>query len=257
MRIRFNVCSNKSKGLKLLKEELRLRGHDATELKVRGSNYRYQREDLGINWGCGPNTPLFPSSSLPLNSNARNASNKLLCFQLMVRNGLRWTTDIEEAKTYPLCYCRTKLYSSQGRGIVIATRPEEVVPAPLYTKGIEQVEGEYRLHVFKGQVIDFSKKMKMNSARLVEENITHNPLIRNHSNGYIFGREGVYLDPEMERVAREALEDLQLDFGAVDIVKSAYSGKSFILEVNTAPGLMNTTVVKYADAIENYIQQIG
>lgn len=251
-RIRFNPNSNRSQGLKLLKEELRLRGHDVKEIKVRNSHYRPHPDDLIINWGV-------PKQHFPgeLNANASNAANKLKAFQLMVRNGLRWTVNKEEAKTFRLCYCRTLLSASQGRGVVVARSPEEVVDAPLYTKGITEVEGEYRIHIFKGRVVDFSKKMRMNSERLSEENIIHNPLIRNLENGYIFGREGVSLSPELERVALESIEDLCLDFGAVDLVLSARSGKAFTLEVNTAAGISGTTVASYASAIENYAHSLS
>lgn len=245
MNIRFNTFSNKSQGLKALKAELVARGHNVKELKVRGSNYIRRPGDVIICWGCPPTH--YPGE---LNTNAHHASNKLIAFQKMVRNGLRWTTDIEEAKTYRLCYCRTLLSASQGRGIVVAQSPNEVVPAPLYTKGIRDIAGEYRVHVFKGRVIDFAKKMRMNSARIEAEGITHNPLIRNLENGYIFGREGLELNAELERVAIESLEDLDMDFGAVDLVLSGYSGKAFTLEVNSAPGLQGLTIIKYADAIE-------
>lgn len=253
MKIRFNPHSNGSKGLKALKNELILMGHDVKELKARNSNYICMPQDVIINWGV--NNREFPHRCRePLNTNAHNASNKLLAFQLMVRNGLKWSTDIEEAKTWirregHLVYCRTLLSASQGRGIVVAKNNDEIVPAPLYTKGIHQVEGEYRVHIFKGQVIDYVKKMRMNSSRIEAEEITHNPLIRNHANSYIFGRDGVSICPEVSRVAIEAIEDLQLDFGAVDVVKSSYSGKGFVLEVNTAPGLEGSTVTSYANAI--------
>ena len=249
MRIRFNPNSNKSQGLKVLKQELIVRGHDVKEIKVRGSGYNPRRSDLIINWGV-PKQHFIGE----LNTNSHNAANKLRCFQLMVRNGLRWTVNKEEAKTFRLCYCRTLLSSSQGRGIVVATSPEEIVDAPLYTKGIKQIEGEYRVHVFKGQVIDFAKKMKMNTSRIEAEGITHNPLIRNLANGYIFGREGVELNDEVKRVAIESLEDLEMDFGAVDLVLSGYSGKAFTLEVNSAPGLQGSTVQAYASAIEGLVR---
>jgi len=248
MRIRFNTYSNKSKALKLLKEELIVRGHDVKELKVSNSTYTPLPGDLIIKWGVS--NKYYEGQ---LNENTRNASNKLTCFQRMVRNGLRWTTNIEEARSFPLCYCRTLLSSSKGRGIIVAQSPAEVVPAPLYTKGIKQVEGEYRVHIFKGQVIDFAKKMKMRTDRLEEEGITLNPLIRNLDNGYVFGREGVTLHEGTIRVAIEAVEDLELDLAAVDVVRSSYSGDSFVLEVNTAPGMEGSTVLKYASAIEGLI----
>ena len=170
------------------------------------------------------------------------------------RNKLRWTTDKEEAKTFKLCYCRTLLCSSQGRGIVVARSPEEVVDAPLYTKGIIRVAGEYRVHVFKGQIIDVVQKKKLSTEQRELRGIGDvNPYIRNHNNGYIFARRDISCPDSVKTVALNAIEDLQLDFGAVDVVVSGYSGGAFVLEVNSAPGIEGTTVQKYVDAIEGLV----
>lgn len=249
MRIRFNTYSLKSSGLKAIKEELVTRGHDAKIIKHNRSRYTPSPADLIINWGVRDYNLSLPA----LNTNARNATNKLIALTMMqARNKLRFTTDMEKAKQFKLCYCRLNLHSYGGGGIVLATSPAEVVPAPLYTKGITKVAGEYRVHVFKGQVIDFSKKMRMSNERLEVEGITHNPHIRNHANGYVFGRDGVDLPEKVALSALNAVEDLGLDFGAADVVLSGYSNNAFCLEVNTAPGMEGTTVQRYADAIEGY-----
>ena len=252
MKIRFAANSNGSVGLRNLKVALQDRGHDAFIIKHSKSKYIPKDTDLIINWGIPPFNPL-PNS---LNQNARNASNKLTAFQLMSpRNKLRWTTDKEEAKTFKLCYCRTLLCSSQGRGIVVAMSPEGVVDAPLYTKGIIRVAGEYRVHVFKGQVIDVIQKKKLSTEQRELRGIGGvNPYIRNHSNGYIFAREDISYPDSVKTVALNAIEDLQLDFGAVDVVVSGYSGGAFVLEANSAPGLEGTTVQKYVEAIEGWYE---
>ena len=252
MKIRFAANSNGSVGLRNLKVALQDRGHDALLIKHNKSKYIPKDTDLIINWGIPPFNPL-PNS---LNQKARNASNKLTAFQLMSpRNKLRWTTDKEEAKTFKLCYCRTLLCSSQGRGIVVARSPEEVVDAPLYTKGIIKVAGEYRVHVFKGQIIDVVQKKKLSTEQRELRGIgcDVNPYIRNHENGYIFARGDINYPDSVKTVALNAIEDLQLDFGAVDVVVSGYSGGAFALEVNTAPGLEGTTVLKYCEAIEGLV----
>ena len=252
MKIRFAANSNGSIGLRNLKVALQDRGHDALLIKHNKSKYIPKDTDLIINWGIPPFNPL-PNS---LNQNARNASNKLTAFQLMSpRNKLRWTTDKEEAKTFKLCYCRTLLCSSQGRGIVVARSPEEVVDAPLYTKGIVKVAGEYRVHVFKGQVIDVVQKKKLSTEQRELRGIGDvNPYIRNHNNGYIFARGDISCPDSVKTVALNAIEDLQLDFGAVDVVVSGYSGGAFVLEANSAPGLEGTTVQKYVEAIESWYE---
>ena len=253
MKIRFAANSNGSMGLRNLKVALQDRGHDALLIKHNKSKYIPKDTDLIINWGIPPFNPL-PNS---LNQKARNASNKLTAFQLMSpRNKLRWTTDKEEAKTFKLCYCRTLLCSSQGRGIVVAKSPEEVVDAPLYTKGIIRVAGEYRVHVFKGQVIDVVQKKRLSTEQRELRGIGGdvNPYIRNHSNGYVFARGDISYPNSVETVALNAIEDLQLDFGAVDVVVSGYSGGAFVLEANSAPGLEGTTVEKYVEAIESWYE---
>ena len=253
MKIRFAANSNGSMGLRNLKVALQDRGHDALLIKHNKSKYIPKDTDLIINWGIPPFNPL-PNY---LNQKARNASNKLTAFQLMSpRNKLRWTTDKEEAKTFKLCYCRTLLCSSQGRGIVVARSPEEVVDAPLYTKGIIRVAGEYRVHVFKGQIIDVVQKKKLSTEQRELRGIgcDVNPYIRNHSNGYIFARGDISCPDSVKTVALNAIEDLQLDFGAVDVVVSGYSGGAFVLEVNSAPGIEGTTVEKYVEAIESWYE---
>ena len=253
MKIRFAANSNGSMGLRNLKVALQDRGHDALLIKHNKSKYIPKDTDLIINWGIPPFNRL-PNS---LNQKARNASNKLTAFQLMSpRNKLRWTTDKEEAKTFKLCYCRTLLCSSKGRGIVVAKSPEEVVDAPLYTKGIIRVAGEYRVHVFKGQIIDVVQKKKLSTEQRELRGIGGdvNPYIRNHENGYIFAREDISYPDSVKTVALNAIEDLQLDFGAVDVVVSGYSGGAFVLEVNTAPGIEGTTVEKYVEAIEDWYE---
>ena len=248
-KIRFNTYSINSKGLKSLKKELQNRGDNVLLVRHSRSRYVPSPSDLIVNWGIPKKYFDHPHQ---LNKNARNASNKLRAFNLMVRNGLRWTTDKEEAKTFKLCYAHINPYSSGGRGVRVVKpfEGEEVPDAPLYTKGIPNIAGEFRVHVFKGQVIDFAQKKKLRPEELEARGITHNPLIRNLEGGYIFAREGVELHPHVVQVSIEALEDLSLDFGAVDVVLSAYSDKGFVLEVNTAPGLQGSTIVKYANAIK-------
>ncbi|MCR4284419.1 MAG: hypothetical protein NUV97_00030, partial [archaeon] len=89
-------------------------------------------------------------------------------------------------------FCRTKLTAHSGQGIIIASTPEELVEAPLYTK-YTKCKYEYRVHVMNGQIIDFVQKKK-------RDGIEANPHIRSHDYGWIFAREGVEL-PECVKSA--------------------------------------------------------
>ena len=45
-----------------------------------------------------------------------------------------------------------------------------------------------------------------------------------------------------------------LKFGAVDLIWNELENKSYVLEINTAPGLTGATLEKYAQAIVKDIQ---
>lgn len=255
MKIRFNPYSNGCAGLKELKQELKNRGYEDTkELLIQGGRYKYHPSHLLINWGV----PKVHKGLPALNKNSNRAANKISTLSALSSiNPLFFTTDTREAKLWARLpnkvYCRTNIYGSGGDGIVIADTPDEVVDAPLYTLEIEGILEEYRIHVFNGEVIDYAQKRRMNSQRREEEGIQINPLIRNHTNGYVFARENVQVPDEVASLATNSISALYLDFGAVDIVWN--QELAYILEVNTAPGITNTTVVRYADAIENLLER--
>ena len=141
-------------------------------------------------------------------------------------------------------YCRTTLTDHSGSGIVIATTPEELVPAPLYTKALD-INKEYRIHVFNGKVIDAVQKKRRSGANA-------NPLIRNHSNGWVFARQDINVTDTIKNISIKAVAALGLDFGACDVGVTE-DGTPFIFEINTAPGLEGSTVQAYVNAIKEYI----
>ena len=77
--------------------------------------------------------------------------------------------------------------------------------------------------------------------------------IRNHSNGYIYARVNVDVPPLLLSSSLSAVNLLGLDFGAVDVGYRERDGKVFVFEVNTAPGLVGTTLDKYANAFKEYL----
>ncbi len=112
---------------------------------------------------------------------------------------------------------------------------------------------EFRVHVFRGHAIDFTEKKARHGVNV-------NRLIRSHDNGWNFAHEDLSVTPadraELEELAIEAVEALELDFGAVDLLatldKENPRGlkKARVCEINTAPGLENTaTVAAYVSAI--------
>ena len=216
-----------------------------------------QRDKL-INWGCN-NPDLLPRGSYRIinhPSTVARATNKLEFFQFLsfhaseeIRSALpNWTQDqsvarqwIEEGATV---VCRTLLRANSGRGIVIASTAEQLVRAPLYVKYVKK-QDEFRVHVANGTVFDTQRKMRNQS--VPDDNV--NWQIRNHDNGFIFGREGVEPSEERNTLAEGIAVALGLDFCAVDVIYNAHHNKYYVLEVNTAPGLTGTTLQNYTDVL--------
>jgi len=218
--------------------------------------YHGKGNDLAVNWGASqpPSWGDIPHwANLPYCVGI--ASNKLHAFEVMEDAEIKipkYTTNPDEAVTWlkdgmKRIYCRRILNGHSGAGIIVATKPDELVAAPLYVEGITGFRDEYRVHVFDGNIIDTQMKRKKVDAE-------PNQLIRNHGNGYVYCREDI---PPLEVKVRDdiyrAVRSLGLTFGAVDvIVNRERPDNYYILEVNTAPGLEGTTLEVYAEAIERY-----
>ena len=143
-----------------------------------------------------------------------------------------------------LVYGREKLTAHSGEGIRVFTMDSEWDNTlPLYTKGILKAH-EYRVHVIFGKVVDVSKKKR------AHDEINH-PLIRNHSNGWVYCREDVAIPFPIILESVKAIAALGLDFGAVDVLYKRIENKAYVLEVNTAPGLTGTTLDKYVEAFND------
>jgi glutathione synthase/RimK-type ligase-like ATP-grasp enzyme len=190
----------------------------------------------------------------------RIASNKLSALTVMKDAGIKvcdFTTDIEQAKEWiendRWVLCRTLLRSNSGKGIVIAKELEQLVTAPLYTKYIRKSK-EYRVHVFKGEVIDFVEKKKRSGYN--EDTPGFNKYIRSYEQGWVMVKDGVTLPDSIKEQSISAVNALGLDFGAVDVVVSSYDNTSYVLEINTAPGLQGRTVVSYKRAIERWLTNV-
>lgn len=160
---------------------------------------------------------------------------------------------------------RTLDRGSSGAGIEVIT-PESLLAsqriprAQVYTRLIQK-RREYRVHIGRTEggacrVIDVCRKIRRPG---VDD--TNRPLIWNHENDFIFVRNGVNPDTvpaNVLRAAGHAVHDLNLEFGAVDVIvqrggplREAFV---YVLEVNTAPGMEGTTVERYAQYFRHRIE---
>lgn len=145
-------------------------------------------------------------------------------------------------------FARTLIASTGGRGIVEFDADTENYPrAPLYTEYIPK-KAEYRIHVFGGKVIDRQQKKKK---RGFEED--RNTRVRNLSNGYVYTRDAIVLPENIEALAVKAVEACGYGYGAVDIIYNEKRNQCYVLEVNSRPGLMGTTLDNYINAIKDSI----
>lgn len=226
-------------------------------LRVRDS-YVPRRNEIIINWGNSNVVNHYPITNLDLNKHSAIAiaCNKLKTFNKL--NGLgfehipNYTIHQEEATGWLLegnkVYCRTSLTGHSGSGIVIANNSYELVDAPLYTIQTKH-KYEFRAHVFKGNLIDIQQKKKRSGVEANSE-------IRNHSNGYIYARSDIIVPDIVTEASVKAVELLGLDFGAVDIGYRERDNKAFVFEVNTAPGLVGTTLIKYTETFKEYLRNV-
>jgi glutathione synthase/RimK-type ligase-like ATP-grasp enzyme len=225
---------------------------DGLRLKVRGSKFRPRYGDVIINWGSQvlpERLRGFPILNHPSKINI--VSNKLAFFRAMHEDSdTSVVPDFWERKenipadAYPIV-CRTILSGHSGAGIVIANNADELVDAPLYVKYIKK-EQEYRVHVAGGRKIAVQRKARLRSVPDAEVNW----LVRNHSNGFVFARNGFVTPEQVVDVAIRAVVASGLDFGAADVVFNGDQQRAYVLEINTAPGLEGSTINDYV----NYFQ---
>jgi hypothetical protein len=144
-------------------------------------------------------------------------------------------------------FARTLIKATNGRGIVeFDLRSERDIPvAPLYTEYIPK-RAEYRFHVFNGNVIDVQEKRKKR-----DFGDGRNTRVRNVNNGYVYCRDAVNPPDGAADIAVRAVQAVGYQYGAVDLIYNEHRNQCYVLEVNSRPGLMGTTIDKYVEALIN------
>ena len=181
------------------------------------------------------------------------ASNKLTTFKALEAAGVShvpYTTSKESAegssKDGATVFART-VQGQSGSGITIVAPGEAMPNMPLYTQYVKKKK-EFRVHVVGGQVIDVQQKKKKNGSEV-------KTLIWNHDNDYVFCHEEVVEPDDLRAFGIAAVAAVGLDFGAVDIIYNEFQDRCYVLEVNSAPGLCDTTCGKYVQAFVSKYSQ--
>lgn len=257
MRLFFNPYKAGSGSIKLLKEATGFKA-----LRKVNSRYRPRKGDVIVNWGLA-HSPKGVILGLVYNMNIKvlneynsvaRACDKIRAFKTMqgtVSIPL-FTTDRAVAASWfvkpgTTVVCRTIVNGHEGRGIVLAESPDELVDAPLYTLYVPKKK-EFRVHVAGNDVIDVTQKV------LKKDHPDPDFRIRNTANGFVFKRNEIDIPEDVTKQAMIAVKVLGLDFGAVDVIWNEKYQKAYVLEVNTAPGIEGTTLQKYVSYFKRMVK---
>lgn len=229
---------------------------DGKLIRLRGSMYRHDPDNhLVVNWGSQSKSLAGMRNVLNEAAAVKRASNKIVAFRKMEEAGVptvEFTTERDTALAWQeagkIIYVRNEVAGHAGEGIDVVNDPFAPIPgAPLYTKGITAARKEYRLHVFKGEIILQQQKRRR---RDLAEGEGVDEDVRNHDGGWVFTVNNVIPSQKTQKAAIAAVEALGLDFGAVDIIEVNRTKKPYVLEVNTACGQGgDTTTAAYRTAI--------
>lgn len=207
-------------------------------LKERVVNSVYRRRTARAGRSC------FVVMTTPLNKIQqlqRFKENNVSCPNFTIRR-----EDVAELGSKTV-FARRLINSTNGRGIVEFSPSDggDIPVAPLYTAYIPK-KREYRFHVFGESVIDVQQKRKKRGFES-----TRDTRIRNVNNGYVYCRDGINPPNGAADLAIRAVAACGYEYGAVDLIYNEKRDQCYVLEVNSRPGLMGTTLEKYAEALIN------
>lgn len=211
--------------------------------------------DVIVNWGNVGPIPHHHQGLRILNKQeaVERGRNKLKTFQVLDDHGvdcLPWTTNWYIAKMWlekgHTVVVRKTLTGSEGAGILIVEKVNELIQAPLYTMYINKVR-EFRVHATATGIID--TQWKVHDPKLGPPKSWK---VRSYANGFIFQRKGVNPNAQRDALAIQAVKALGLDFGGLDIIEDN-QGNFYVVEVNTAPGIEGQTVTRYGEALRAYV----
>lgn len=219
-------------------------------IKHTNSKYKPKATDVIINWGSA-SIPEFPVAKI---LNANPIGNKLEFFQQITKAGLGdcvppWTTDknvaLEWLSEGYLVVGRALLNSHSGKGIILANNAVDLHNVPLYTQYIKKAR-EYRVYWVKGASSSLIKQ------KLKKTGESHSK-IQNLDNGYVYGSVNHELSPVVVETAAKVAQAFDMDFGAIDIVWNKHYNKAYVLEINSAPGMVDSTADYFVNTFKSVI----
>jgi len=230
-------------------------------LHPEGTKFKPKGGDTIINWGRSEMPPEFLQDNIRILNKPDKvsiATSKLATLAKLKETGIHvptFTTDRAQVAEWlsrnKRVVVRRYDRGSGGRGATILEGPtpsDNIPQAGLYTLYRPKLH-EYRVHLWRNQetgtleVLDVQQKRRRRD--FPQENF--NASIRCFSNGWVFCRNDIRCPDSVLDQAIGACNALALDFGACDIGWEVRREVATVYEVNTAPGLVNTTALKYAE----------
>ncbi len=164
---------------------------------------------------------------------------------------LDFTTDSDVVDGWLLhghvVFGRKFLNSSCGKGIVVIEAQGNIPELPVYTV-YKKKKREFRVHIFKDQVVAVVEKK-----RKKDWDGQQDTKIRNLANGYVFVQEVVDEPDGLRELALRAAQISPSDFRGVDIGYNEKKDELFVIEVNSAPGIVGSNINKYLEAIISHV----
>lgn len=230
----------------------------AKRIKHEGSAFKGATKKVVINWGShNLSEEILKSRVLNPVEAVRRVANKLSYFEHLRGTDVRvpeWTTSSDTAIGWVaegrVVVARTVLNGHSGNGIQFMEQsdPNSFVNAPLYVAYVKKKD-EYRIHFVGENLIDIQRKALRSDMNRDDANWR----VRNLQNGFVFVRNDVNPPDDVLEQARRAARTSGLDFGAIDLIYNERENQAYVLEINTAPGLVGTTVENYANALKEYV----
>lgn len=206
-----------------------------------------RRVDILVRWGSSKGVRYIPNIGTINNKSAiQKVVNKFKMLKEMDEHGVNtppYSREIENIK--PPAIGRNTNHT-QGNDINLILQKKDTLKknSDYYIRYIPKA-AEYRVHVFDNKIIKINKK-KLSTDTDKEE---YNPVCWNYETGWNFG-----LPDNKEKIditqALMAVQSLDLNFGAVDMIKGEEDEKCYVLEVNTAPSLDDKNLTLYKKGIE-------
>lgn len=226
-------------------------------LGVPGGENLNEEYDLVIRWGSRRSitTPsdavLNPRRQIRANTDKLNSLEVLEDADIPVPQFTRDASEIgsptdDTSLSYPVLGRSENHSQGSDINLILQQRDLSLTDNDFFVD-YEPTQMEYRVQVFNGEIVKVhEKRLETEAAR--EEDYT--PYIRNHQKNWVFVNERGDTPDAVRENAIDAVDALDLDFGAVDVIHTE-DDEVLVLEVNTAPTLDENNLRRYGEQIKD------